>query len=87
MLSQRKHEIEQNFNAFQGLVASLLPEHFGEYALLRGRELVQVFPRVFDAMSEGHGRFADGLFSVQRVIDHPLDLGFLSYAEDERDPS
>lgn len=66
------------------MIASLLPAHSGEFALLRQRELVDVFPRAIDAMSEGYHRFDDGLFSVQRITDRPLDLGFLSYATDER---
>jgi hypothetical protein len=36
-------------------------------------------------MTEGHNRFGDGNFSVQRVTDRPLDLGFLSYASGDRD--
>ncbi len=77
-------EIEQNFQAFLGVVGPLLAEHTGEFALLRHRKVVDLFPRAIDAMSEGHHRFGDGLFSVQRITDRPLDLGFLSYAADER---
>lgn len=84
MQGQRVHEIERNFQAFQGLVGSLLPAHAGQFALMRDRSVVEVFSRAGDALNAGSSRFADGLFSVQRVTDRPLDLGFLSYAEDER---
>lgn len=85
MSAQRKQEIEQNFRAFENYVSSLLPEHAGEFALLSGRQLIGVFPRAFEAMAAGHDRFGDGHFSVQRITNRPLDLGFLSYASSDRD--
>jgi hypothetical protein len=81
---QREREIEQNFQFFQEAVSSLLPSHYGEFALLRNKEIKGVFPKAIEAMTEGYNRFEDGLFSVQRVIDRPLDLGFMSYGSDDR---
>jgi hypothetical protein len=54
-------------------------DHAGEYALLRAKSLVEIFPKPFDALQAGINQFADGIFSVQKVIDRPLDLGFVSY--------
>ena len=85
MSAERRHEIEQNFRAFESYVSTLLPDHAGEFALLSGRELIGVYPRAFEAMSVGHDRFGDGNFSVQRITTRPLDLGFLSYASSDRD--
>lgn len=85
MSAARNHEIEQNFRAFEGFLASLLPEHAGHFALLSSQQLVGVYPRAVDAMLEGYERFGDGNFSVQRITNRPLDLGFLSYASSERD--
>lgn len=76
-------EIEQNYQFFQSFVASLLPEKMGHYALLHGRTLIGVYPRVSEATTAGHDQFADGMFSVQKVTDKPLDLGFLSHASDD----
>jgi hypothetical protein len=83
--AQHRREIEENFSAFEGLLDTLLPARAGEFALLRHRDLVEVFPTAKEALTEGHQRFPDGLFSVQRVTDRPLDLGFLSYASGDRD--
>jgi hypothetical protein len=83
--AQRRREIEENFRAFEGLLSTLLPDRAGQFALLRHRTLVEVFPTAIEALMEGQERFADGLFSVQRVTDRPLDLGFLSYASGDRD--
>ena len=81
----RRQEIERNFEAFQNLLTSLLPDKAGQFALLRNRKLIATFPKAVDALIEGNERFGDGQFSVQRIIDRPLDLGFLSYASGERD--
>jgi len=85
MSAQRRQEIEDNFQAFESVVATLLPDHAGEFALLSHRELIGIFPRAFDAMWEGQNRFGDGNFSVQRITTRALDLGFLSYASSDRD--
>ena len=81
----RRAEIKRNYEAFEGLLTSLLPEKAGQFALFRSGELVDVFPKAIDALLEGNERFADGRFSVQRITDRPMDLGFLSYASGERD--
>ena len=86
MAAEQRREIEQNFRVFEGCLATLLPAHAGEFALLHSGELIGVFPSAVDAMTEGYHRFGeDGLFSIQRVIDRPVDLGFVSYAAGERD--
>jgi hypothetical protein len=87
MASGKEREIENNFTYFQSVVGSLINDHAGEFALLRDRKIIDFFPSAIDAMSEGHHRFQDGLYSIQRVIDRPLDLGFLSYGESDRVPA
>ena len=84
MPNSHEAEIRQNFYYFQGVVSDLMPVHAGKYALLRQRSVVDIFSRPIEAMDAGFARFTDGLFSVQRVIDRPLDLGFMSYGSGER---
>ena len=84
MSDTREAAIRQNFHYFQSVVSSLMSRHAGEYALLHAKSVVEVFPRPIDALEAGYARFSDGLFSVQKVIDRPLDLGFLSYGSGER---
>jgi hypothetical protein len=80
----RDAEIRQNFHYFQQVVPSLMADHAGKYALLHQRTLVDVFSRPVEALEAGHAKFSDGLFSIQKVIDRPLDLGFMSYGSGER---
>jgi len=73
-------EVDANYDFLQRKLATLLPDHEGEYALLKSRELVDLFARPGDAYREGIRRFHDGIFSIQEVTAEPLDLGFFSYA-------
>ncbi len=72
-------EITRNFVYFETVVGDLMPRHAGHYALLRDQALVDVYVFPGEAVAAAASRFDDGRFSVQRVIDRPLDLGFLSY--------
>ena len=85
MQMQSRHEIDQNYTAFEKLMPTLLPKHAGRFALLRECQLVGVYYKAIDAVTEAQQRFADGIFSIQRITDRALDLGFLSYASGERD--
>lgn len=74
----QEREIEENFLFFQTAVPSLIADHSGEFALLRHKRIVSLFPTAALAAAAGHQKFSDSVFSVQRVIDKPYDLGFLS---------
>ncbi len=73
------HEIDQNFEYFQGVVSGLLAEHAGQFALLRDRSIDSYFPTAVAALTAGYQKFTDGQFSVQEVTNTPLDLGFYSH--------
>ena len=74
-----RDEIARNFTYFETVVGELMPRYAGQYALLRDRAVVEVYGRPGEAMEAATSRFDDGRFSIQRVIDRPLDLGFLPY--------
>lgn len=80
----RETAIRQNFHYFQGVVSDLMERHAGQYALLHARAVIDIYSRPIEALEAGCEKFADGLFSVQKVIDRPLDLGFISYGSGER---
>ncbi len=73
-------EVDANYDFLQRKLSTYLPDHEGEYALLKSRELVSFFTKPGDAYREGLRRFDDGIFSIQEVTAEPLDLGFFSYA-------
>lgn len=77
----QRHEVDANYDAFQRMLGDLLPNHSGRHALMRARRIVELFDRPADALQAGNLRFADGLFSIQEVIDEPIDLGLWSHVQ------
>jgi hypothetical protein len=72
-------QVDQNYDAFQRVLSTLLPAHRNEFALMRDREIVGFFDKPGAAYSDGVRRFPDQLFSIQEVTDEPIDLGFYSH--------
>tara|TARA_R110000850_G_scaffold107074_1_gene218498 strand:+ start:543 stop:806 length:264 start_codon:yes stop_codon:yes gene_type:complete len=73
-------EIQENYRFFQTVVRDLMIEHENEFALLHNQSIVDTFQKPIDAMIAGMKKFTDGNFSVQKITDRPVDLGFLSNA-------
>ncbi len=73
-------EVDKNFAAFKTLLPELLKEHSGKYALMRHEEVVQIFDSPGDAAIFAKTEYPDGLYSIQQIIDQPVDLGFFSHA-------
>jgi hypothetical protein len=77
--SAKRAEIDRNYDVFQRRLATYLPDHRGQHALMHGGEIVDFFAKPGDAYRDGMTRFADNIFSIQEVTDEPIDLGFFSY--------
>ena len=73
-------EIERNYAAFKDMLADLLPDRAGQYALLQGQRLAGVYDTAGDAERAGYDKFGDQPYSIQLVTEKPIDLGFYSYA-------
>ena len=80
----KEKAIADNYEAFEAMLPLLLQTHKGEFALLSGREVVDFFGSASEAEFAGRNRFPDGAFSVQKVEDKAIDLGFYSYARYRR---
>lgn len=81
MSAELDREIDRNLFAFLPRIPGLLPDHEGEYAVLRNQEIVSLHKRLRDALDEAGAMFSDGLFSIQQVTERPVELGFFSYAD------
>jgi hypothetical protein len=73
-------EITGNLEFFEERLPELLDGHRGRYALLRHRELIGIYDTVRDAKMTGDKFFSDGIFSIQKIDDTPVNLGFYSNA-------
>ena len=73
-------EIDRNYDAFRRQVGQLFDRHAGQIALMQNGAIVAFFSSVSEAEREANRRFPDGLFSLQPVIEEPVDLGYFSHA-------
>jgi len=83
--SIRQQQVEINYKAFQEKLPSLLTTHRGKFALMRDGQIIDFFDTPRDAYIAGQKIFQqDQLFSIQEVIETPIDLGFFSHAMSQR---
>lgn len=79
-----EYEIENNFNYFVRNLSEFVEAHRGQFALLRNASVIGFHDSVREAEASGARKFSDGVFSIQEVNDEPVDLGFFTYAVDNR---
>lgn len=78
--SMKRAEIESNLTAFLALLPHLMQAHPNEHVLMRGGAVIGYFPSALDAQIAGNQKFADRLFSIQRVQDVAEELGHFAHA-------
>jgi len=85
MMDSIRQQVETNYKAFHEKLPSLLTTFRGKFALMRDGQIVEFFDTARDAYVAGQRIFKqDQLFSVQEVIETPVDLGFFSHAMPQR---
>ena len=62
-----QREVDRNYAAFEKRLPEIIEARRGEFALMRGEEIVEFFETVRDAHAAGAKLYEDGLFSVQEV--------------------
>ena len=73
-------EIDANYDFFRRNLAELLRDQPRRFVLLKNQSIVAFFDTVTEAARHGKENYPDGLFSVQEVMEEPIDLGFFSHA-------
>ena len=73
-------EIDRNYDAFQRNLKRYMPVHEGKYALMKGGDVIGFFDKVRDAAEQAKLRFDNDVYSIQQVVEDPVDLGFFSHA-------
>ena len=77
--ARQKIEVDRNYDSFLRELATLLPEHRDQLALMRDGMIVGFFDTPREALIVAAERFPDGIFSLQEVTDEPIDLGLWSH--------
>jgi hypothetical protein len=75
-----REQVDRNYEAFMAMLPSILPLHEGKYALMKDGAAVGFYSTLDDAYMTANQFYKDQPFSVQRVTDTPVDLGFFSHA-------
>lgn len=77
---EHQEEVDRNYKQFKELVPILIEKHRGQYTLLNGGEIVEIYATAADAMKTGQKFYDYGLFSIQKITVETEDLGYFSHA-------
>ena len=78
---QVQDHVDRNYKSFEALLPDLIRSSAGKWALMRNEKLDAVFDTALDAYTAGSLLYPDdGLFSIQEIRSHPVDMGWFSYA-------
>ena len=75
-----QQEVEENYEAFLQILPSLLLTHREQYALLKGKKVLGYYSNSADARTAAESFIPDKIYSIQKVTDLPIDLGYFSHA-------
>lgn len=76
---RQQQEVDKNYETFRAELPALLKSHAGKFALMKDGEIVEFYDTAGDAWRTGNQRYADGIFSIQKVTDSIDDLGYFSH--------
>ena len=79
-MDDQRHQVDDNYKAFQTLLPSIIALHQDKYALMKDGAAVGFYSTLEDAYMTANQFYKDQPFSVQKVTDAPIDLGFFSHA-------
>ena len=83
-MDEQQKEVDLNYEKFLEKLPEIREANAGKYALMRHGNIDEFFDSAHDAYVAGKKLYSDGIFSVQQVVDLPVDLGFFSHAMPER---
>ena len=75
-----QREVEENYEAFVKMLPSLLLTHRDQYALLKDKKVLAYFSTSGDARTAAESFIPDKIYSIQKVTDLAIDLGYFSHA-------
>jgi len=74
-------QVERNYQAFKAKLPELIKSNPGKFALMHDGDITGFYDTARDAYTAGVSLYpGEGTFSIQEVVDTPVDLGFFSHA-------
>jgi hypothetical protein len=77
---QAREQVEKNYQVFLSMLPNIIAEHRNKYALMKDGQVIGYYSTLEDAYMTANKFYAEEPFSVQKVTDIPIDLGFFSHA-------
>ncbi|HSY47380.1 MAG TPA: hypothetical protein VLC46_01075 [Thermoanaerobaculia bacterium] len=71
--------LQTELDVFERLRLSLLDRAAGEYALVKGSDLVDTFGSESEAIREGYRRFGNEHFLVKHIVVADVPMNFTSF--------
>jgi hypothetical protein len=75
----QRREVDANYDYFHRKLGEILPNHIGQFAVLKSREIIEFFDTPAEAYRFGLHSYGTQGFSIQEVTEEPIDLGFFSH--------
>ena len=73
-------EVDRNYEAFVLLLPTLMATHRGQYALMKDGKILGFYSSAIDARTAAEAFISDKMYSIQKVTDSAVDLGYFSHA-------
>jgi rhodanese-related sulfurtransferase len=79
-MNTAQQEVDKNYEEFVRLLPTILPTHRDKYALMKDKKILGYYSSSVDARTAAKSFIDDGIYSIQRVTDSSVDLGYFSHA-------
>lgn len=76
-LEEVQKEIDKNYDFFLKELPNIINLYNNKYALLKNAEIIDYFDTMDDAIKYAKIKFEDGLYSIQKVNETPVSLGYI----------
>lgn len=77
-------QVDRNYDAFLKMLPQIMLMHMNKFVLMKDGESYGFYSTLEDAYMAADKLFPGQEFSVQKVTNVPVDLGFFSHAADLR---
>ena len=79
-IDEARKQVDENYAAFVSMLPNIIGVHRNKYALMKDGEVVGFYSTLEDVYVTARKFYPSEPFSVQKVTDLPVDLGFFSHA-------
>lgn len=80
VLAGSQREVDRNYDAFVAELPNLIAIYANKYALMSDAKVVGTYTTLEDAYTAAQSFLVGKTYTVQKITDAPVDLGFFSHA-------